>query len=167
MNENCANASNFGGLDSSEDCILQKRRTDSTPLKFEIDGKPPNHHHRNGVGHIPLHTARSIPVRRRACGQRIIAYNLPPDADDIAPGCAAFLIVKRPALEPVVKLRLTASKLREILGWAQFFRSGNFPNLYLSHGAFVLSRRVNPGLSAGGASSIAVKRWNASASRWK
>ena len=167
MNENCPNAGYFSGLDGSEDSILQECRTDSMSLEFEVDGQTPDHHHRHGVGHIPLHTARSIPVRRRACGQCIVAHNSPPDANDIGPGCAAFLIVKCSAFEPVVKLRLTTSKLRKIVDWVQFFRSGKFPNLYFSHGAFVLSKRVNPGLSAGGASSMAVKRWNASSSSWK
>ena len=106
-------------------------------------------------------------MRRRARGQRIVAHNSPPDTNDVAPGCAAFLIVNSSAFEPVVKLQLAAPELREIMGWVQFFRSGNFPNLYFSHGAFVLSKRVNPGLSAGGASSIAVKRRNASSSSWK
>lgn len=167
MNENCPNASNFSGLDSSEDCILQKSRTDSAPLELEVDGKPSNHHHRDGVGHIPPHAARNIPVRRRTRGQRIVAHYLAPDANDIGPRCAALLIVKRPALEPVVKLRLAALELRKILSWVQFLWSGKFPNPYLSHGAFVLSKRVNPGLSVGGASSRSMKRWNASSSRLK
>ena len=85
MNENCANAGNFGGLDSSEYRILQKSRTDSPPLELEINSKPPNHHHGDGVGHIPPHTARNIPVRGRARGQRVVAHNLAADANDIGP----------------------------------------------------------------------------------
>jgi len=108
MNENCPNAGNFGGLDSSENRIPQERRTDSSPLELEIDAKPPYHHHGDGIGHIPSYTARGIHVRHRARSQRIVAHNLPPDANDVGPGCAAFLIGKRPALEPVVKLRLAA-----------------------------------------------------------
>ncbi len=167
MNENCPNTGYFGGQDRSEDCILQKSRTDSMPLDLEIDGKPPNHHHRDGVGHIPSHPARSIPVRRRTRSQRVVAHNLPPHANNIGARCAAFLIVKRPALEPVVKFRFAALELREIVSGVQFFRSGKFPNLYFSHGAFLLSKRVNPGLSVGGASSRSMKRSNASSSRLK
>ena len=92
MNENCANAYNPGGMDCSQDCIFQESRTDSTTLEFEIDGQTPNHHHRYRVGHIPPDAAWSIPMRNRARAQRVIAHNLPLDADDIASGCAAFLI---------------------------------------------------------------------------
>ena len=106
-------------------------------------------------------------MRDRARGQRIVAHNLPPHANDIGPGCAAYLIGKRPALEPVVEFRLAAYQLREIVSLAQLFRSGESPDLYLSHGALVLSKRVSPGLSAGGASSMSRNRWNASPSRLK
>ena len=106
-------------------------------------------------------------MRHRARGQRIVANNLPLDANYIGPGCATFLIVTRLVLEPVVKLRLAALELREIVSRGQLLRSRNAVGVYFPHGAFVLIKRVNPGLSPGGASSIAVNRLNCSSSKWK
>lgn len=108
MNENCPNAGNFGGLESSEDSIPQESGTNSTPLEVEVDAEASYHHHGDGIGHIPSHTARSIPVRNCTRGQRIVAHNLPPDANYIGSRCTVFLFGKRTALEPLVKLRLAA-----------------------------------------------------------
>jgi hypothetical protein len=54
-------------------------------------------------------------MRNSADGKRVVAHNLPPVADHIGPGCAAFLILKSPAAKPVVQFRNTTFKLRQIV----------------------------------------------------
>ena len=112
MNEQSPDSRNFGSLHRSQDSIPQKSRPHSAALKPRIDGKPANHHYRCGVGHVASYTARRMHVIHGAHGKRIVTHDLLPRAHHISPRGAVLLIRQCSALEPIVKRRFAALKLR-------------------------------------------------------
>jgi hypothetical protein len=55
-------------------------------------------------------------VGHSAPGKCIVTDNLPPSAEHIGPGGAAFLVLECSAFQPVIERRFATLKLRQIMG---------------------------------------------------
>ena len=152
------------------DGVLQQSGPKFDALDTMIDSQSRQNHHRDGVGHVPSHTARGHLVRDGPGRHRVVAADTAIlICDDEGTAGTTQLVGQRPAFEPFVEAGFAASesikRCRASSGCGALNRKVHVAPMF--QGTFTAMRRSSPGLGLGGASSIAMNCLNLSASRLK
>src|ERR1035437_5140097 len=96
--------------------IAQQTRPDLSPLMIFVDSQPADDHDRHRIWHVAPDTARRFRMRHNSANrQGIIAGDMLAGANDVGARSATLLVLQRPPPQPVVKRRLSAVELREIV----------------------------------------------------
>lgn len=93
MDQDGAYPGNFRRLDRPQHSVAQKPDADSLPLECSVDGEPGQYHHRNGIGHISLHSSHGFLMRDSPDSQRVKADHSQTRAHDVRPRSTACIIL--------------------------------------------------------------------------